>query len=213
MIKIIFFISRSLNILDGDYYLAIQGKEDTFYNLFISTQDVKIITLEENQPAGCTCESGNDNCYFRYENLKSPISKNIQTKKIIFYPEFTYGYGNLYGKLYKNGNMDEIMKNLPNAKNKDAQSDDDNKFLFMTLEEDNPKFTYNSVIVVVMQCRQKSLFDLSAAILDKNTDVSRNAYDNIYLRLDKDNIFYFEVFKYFRWRLLFSYSRQRRHFL
>ena len=82
------------------------------------------------------------------------------------------------------------MKNLPNAKNKDAQSDDDNKFLFMTLEEDNPKFTYNSVIVVVMQCRQKSLFDLSAAILDKNTDVSRNAYDNIYLRLDKDNIFY-----------------------
>ena len=185
-----YFISRSSSELDGDYYLAIQGKDDTFYNLYISSQDVKIITLDENRPAGCTCESENDNCYFRYENLKSPVIKNMYQKKIIFYPEFTYGSGNLYGKLYKNGNMDEIMKNLPNAKNNDASSEDNYQFLFMYLEEDNPKFTYNSVIVVVMQCKQKSLFDLSAALLDTNTDVSRNTYDNIYLRLNRDNIYY-----------------------
>ena len=80
-----------MNELDGDYYLAIQGKDDTFYNLYISSQDIKIITLDENHPAGCTCESENDNCYFRYENLKSPLVKNLYEKKIMFYPEFTYG--------------------------------------------------------------------------------------------------------------------------
>ena len=186
-----FFVSRSMNELDGDYYLAIQGKDDTFYNLYISTQDIKIITLNENQPAACTCETENDNCYFRYENLKNPMIKNIYNKKIIFYPEFTYGSGNLYGKLYKNGNMDEIMKNLPNAKNTDAINEDNEyKYLIMSLDESNPKFTYNSVIVVVMQCNQKSLFDLSAALLDKTTDTTRNTKDYIYLNINQDNIFY-----------------------
>ena len=184
-----FFVSRGMRELDGDYYLAIQGKDDTFYNLYISSQDVKIITLDENHPAGCTCEYDNDNCYFRYENLKSPLIKNMYKKKIIFYPEFTYGYGNLYGKLYKNGNMDEIMKNLPNDKNNDAINNE-NQLLIMNLEEDNPKFTYNSVIVVVVQCKQKSLFDISAALLDKNNDVNRNSGEYIYLKPNRDNIFY-----------------------
>ena len=186
-----FFVSRGMKELDGDYYLAIQGKDDTFYNLFISSQDVKIITLDENQPAGCTCESDNDNCYFRYENLKTPMVKNMYQKKIIFYPEFTYGSGNLYAKLYKSGNIEEIMKNLPNEKNNDAIKDENNnKFLLMNLDEDNPKFTYNSVIIVSVQCKQKSLFDLSAALLNKNTDVTRNSRDYIYLRLNRDNIFF-----------------------
>ena len=122
-----------MNELDGDYYLAIQGKDDTFYNLYISSQDIKIITLDENHPAGCTCESENDNCYFRYENLKSPLVKNLYEKKIMFYPEFTYGSGNLYAKIYKNGNMDKIMKNLPNQKNYDAKNEDNYQFLYMAL--------------------------------------------------------------------------------
>ena len=71
-----FFVQKSLNELDRDYYLAIQGKDDTFYNLYISSQNIKIITLDENHPAGFTCESENDNYYFRYENLKSPLLKN-----------------------------------------------------------------------------------------------------------------------------------------
>ena len=36
-----FFISHQMNDIDGDYYLAIQGFDDSFYNLYISTQDVK----------------------------------------------------------------------------------------------------------------------------------------------------------------------------
>ena len=47
-ITALFFVQKSLNELDRDYYLAIQGKDDTFYNLYISSQDIKIITLDEN---------------------------------------------------------------------------------------------------------------------------------------------------------------------
>ena len=79
-----------MNELDGDYYLAIQGKDDTFYNLYISSQNIKIITLDENHPAGCICESENDNCYFRYKNLKSPLVKNLYEKKIMFYPIYLW---------------------------------------------------------------------------------------------------------------------------
>ena len=46
-----FFFQKSLNELDGDYYLAIQGKDDTFYKLYISSQNIKIITLDEDHPA------------------------------------------------------------------------------------------------------------------------------------------------------------------
>ena len=42
----------------------------------------------------------------------------------------------------------------------------------MALNEENPKFIYNSAIVVVIQCKQKSLFDLSAASLNRNIDVT-----------------------------------------
>ena len=77
--------------------------------------------------------------------------------------------------------MDKIMKNLPNQKNYDAKNGDNYQFLYMALNEENPKFTYNSVIVVVMQCKQKSLFDLSTASFNRNTDVRRNTNDNIYL--------------------------------
>ena len=43
-----FFVQKSLNELDRDYYLAIQDKDDTFDNLYISSQNIKIITLDEN---------------------------------------------------------------------------------------------------------------------------------------------------------------------
>ena len=49
--------------------------------------------------------------------------------------------------------MDEIMKNLPNQKNYDTKNEDNYQFLYMALNEEIPKFTYNSVIVVVMQCK------------------------------------------------------------
>jgi hypothetical protein len=72
------------------------------------------------------------------------------------------------------------MKNLPNQKNYDAKNEGNYHFLYMALNEENLKFIYNSAIVVVIQCKQKSLFDLSAASLNRNIDVTRITNDNIY---------------------------------
>ena len=184
------FVERGLRDLDGDYFLVIQGIEDTFYNLYISTQDVKIMTLTEGYPGGCYCEYKNDVCYFRYENLNNYQDENIYEKKMIFYTDFTYGSASLQAKLYPNGNMEEIIKNLPNEKNNDIFKDDDSEFLFMKINKENPKFTLNSVIVIGAQCKEKSLFDLSAVLLDKFTDITRNENDLIFLQLNQDNIFY-----------------------
>ena len=187
-----YFIEHGLNDLDGEYYLAIQGLEDTFYNLYISSQEVKIITITEEIPGSCICESENDNCYFRYENINNndELTKNIVKKNIIFYTEFTYGDGSLYAKLYKNGNMKDILNNLPSKTNYDIKNDGLYDFLLMDLEEKNKNYTYNSVIVVGVQCKQKSLFDLSAVLLDSSTDVSKNSKNFKFLKYNQDNIFY-----------------------
>ena len=186
-----YFVEKGLKDLEGDYYLAIQGIQDTYYNLYISSQDVKIITLGEGIPGSCSCEMENDNCYFRYEIINNPLFNNINANKMVFYTEFTYGSGIISAKLYENGNMDEILNSLPSIKNNDIISDDNSQFLFMNLKKDDPRYTnYNSVIVVGVQCRQKSLFDLSAALLDASTDTTKNNNNLIFLKLNKDNIFY-----------------------
>ena len=185
-----YFSERGLTDLDGDYYLSIQGIEDTFYNLYISSQDVKFITLSEAQQGTCLCETENDSCYFRYENLKNSLKTNLYEKKIIFYTEFTYGSGLMQAKLYKNGNMEDILSNLPSQKNNDIFIENASEFLIMDINRSNPNYTPTSVIVVGVQCKEKSLFDLSIALLDSSRDSSRYQNNLIFLTPNDDNIFY-----------------------
>ena len=185
-----FFTKNQMQDIDGDYYLAIQGLNDCFFNLYISTEDVKIMTLANSIPAGCSCETENDFCYFRYENINNPISELVEEQNIIFYTEFTYGSGSLFGKLYSNGNMEEIIKSLPSSSNHDFIGNDLDEFLYVRLNRGLDKYTLSSVIVVGVQCKKKSLFDLSAALLDRNADITRNDQKFIFLKIDQDNIFY-----------------------
>ena len=184
-----FFAEKQMSDLDGDYYLAIQGLNDCFFNLYISTQDVKIMSLSKGIPAGCTCETKNDFCYFRYESINNPYFKELSEQDIIFYTEYTYGSGELFGKLYKNGNMEEIINSLPTSTNYDFVSDDED-YLYVKLNKENPKYTLSSVVVVGVKCQSKALLDLSAAILDENADLTRNDQRFVFLRLDQDNIYY-----------------------
>ena len=185
-----YFTERGISYLDGDYYLAIQGLEDTFYNLYISSQDVKIITVIEGLPGSCTCESENDNCYFRYENINNIFMKDLDEKRVIFYTEFTYGSGVMHAKLYKNGDLNEILNSLPSTTNNDISKNNAYEFLFMNVNNKDDRFTRNSVIIVAVQCKEKSLFDLSAVLLDSDMDVSRNSNNIVFLRYNQDNVFY-----------------------
>ena len=63
----------------------------------------------------------------------------------------------------------------------------------MKLEEKNQNYAYNTIIVVDVQCKQKSLFDLSAVPLDSSTDVSRTSKTFRFLRYNEDNIFYLSI--------------------
>ena len=185
-----FFIQHQIDDIDGDYYLAIQGLDDSFYNLYISTQDVKILTISKGNPATCTCETENDSCYFRYENINDVVSRSVYEQNLIFYTEFTYGSGEFYGRLFPNGDMEEILNNLPTKSNNEYATDGTNEFLFVNLDKRNIKYTFSSVLVIGVQCRQKSLFDLSSVILDKKTDVSRIEKYLIFVKINQDNIFY-----------------------
>ena len=185
-----FFISHQMNDIDGDYYLAIQGLDDSFYNLYISTQDVKILTISKGNPAGCTCETENDNCYFRYENINDAVTRTVSEQSLIFYTEFTYGSGELYGRLFPNGDMEEILNNLPTKSNHEFVADGTNDFLFVNLDKKNTKYTFSSVVVVGVQCNQRSLFDLSSVILDRTTDVEKTDKSVIFVKINQDNIFY-----------------------
>ena len=185
-----YFTERQIEDIGGDYYLAIQGLNDCFYNLYISTQDVKMLNVDQRNPGSCACETENDFCYFRYENLNDPSIREIKEQDLIFYTEFTYGSGNLFAKLYQNGDLKEIMNSLPSLSNYDFKGEGSNEFLNIKLEKKNEKYTFSSVLVVGVQCKEKSLFDLSSAILDKWADVKRNQQNFIFLDLNQDNIFY-----------------------
>ena len=51
-----YFISRKINSLEGEYYLAIRAFKDTYFNLYISDSNVKIMTITEQFPGTCMCE-------------------------------------------------------------------------------------------------------------------------------------------------------------
>ena len=185
-----YFTSRQMEDIDGEYYLAIRGLGDSFYNLYISTLDVKIMTLSKGSPAGCICEKENDFCYFRYENINDPQMRDIFDQQLIFYTEFTYGSGSIFGKLYPNGNMEDIVKSLPTVTDNDYKGKDIDEFLYVYLNKNNPKYTFSSVVVVGVQCQKKSLFDMSVAPLDRTSDLTINDDNFIYLEINEDNIYY-----------------------
>jgi hypothetical protein len=85
--------------------------------------------------------------------------------------------------------MEEIMKNLPSINNNDNKGHATD-YLFVSLKKTNPKYTFSSVFVVGLQCKEKSLFDISAVALDTKTDIIRTGEDYTYIKINQDNVFY-----------------------
>ena len=51
--------------------------------------------------------------------------------------------------------MEEILNNLPTKANHDYVADGTNDFLFVNLDNKNTKYTFSSVVVVGVQCKEK----------------------------------------------------------
>ena len=185
-----YFISRRKNSLEGEYYLAVRAIKNTYFNLFISDSDIKIMPITEQFPGTCTCEEEGEYCYFRYENINSPDIAQVNKQELIFYFEFTYGAADIYGSLFETGNNGFILNNLPSQYKKDFKSIYSNQYLRVDLKPGIPKYTLDSVLVLATKCKAKSMFDFNVRPLWKSDDILRNYEGSAYLRTDMDNIFY-----------------------
>ena len=185
-----FFVSRKINTLDGEYYLAIRGFENTDFNLYISDLDIKIMTMSEEFPGVCQCEEEGDICYFRYENIHNVDIANLMKKELVFYFEFTYGSAQIYANLFQNGNNGEIIKRLPKINNNDYKSSFNDQYLKIALTPGEDKYTIDSVLILGAKCNAKSLFDFNVRPLLKSGDILKNDLGVVFLELNKDNVFY-----------------------
>ena len=185
-----YFISRKIKNLDGQYFLAVRGLEETYFNLFISDLNIKLTTISEDFPGVCNCEKVNDICYFRYENINSPEIAEPMEQDIIFYFDFTYGSAYIYGMLYEDGNNGKIIDHLPNEYNKDYKADYSNQFLRIKLKPGEPKYTLESILVLATKCKDKSLFDFNVRPLITSSNLHEKYFGVKFLYLNKDNIIF-----------------------
>ena len=185
-----YFISRKISSLEGEYYLAIRAFKDTYFNLYISDSNVKIMTITEQFPGTCMCEKDGDYCYFRYENINSPNIAQVMEQEMIFYSEFTYGAADIYATLFDNGNNGMIFQYLPNLYRKDYKSLSGDEFLRIKLTPGDKKYTLNSVIVLAAQCKAKSLFDFNVRPLIKSYEILTENGGVYYLEMNKDNVYF-----------------------
>ena len=185
-----YFISRKMKSLEGDYYLAVRGFGETYFNLYITDSNIKLTSITEEFPGVCNCEKANDVCYFRYENLNSPEIAAPVEKEIIFYFEFTYGTANIYASLFDNGNNANILQSLPSEYRKDFMSEFSNKYLRIKLKPNDPKYTLDSVIVLATKCGEKSLFDFNVRSLISSGIIQKEYFGVMYLGMNQDNMFF-----------------------
>ena len=185
-----FFVSRKIKALDGEYYLAIRGFENTDFNLYISDLDIKIMTISEEFPGVCQCEKEGDFCYFRYENIHDVDIASLMQKDLVFYFDFTYGSAQIYANLYETGNNGFILKNLPDTYKRDFKSSFGDQYLKISLNPGDTKYTLDSVLLLGTRCYTKSLFDFNVRPLLKSGDILKNDLGVVFLTLNQDNVFY-----------------------
>ena len=185
-----YFVSKGLQEIEGDYSLMIYGYSNTSYNLFISSDENKIMVLTDDYPASCSCVQKNDMCYFRYESIHSFNIKHVYDKEIIFTIDYTYGNGIIYGKLFPDGNNANIIKNLPNERRYDFINDRRQNYLRVPLRSTDPRYTLDSTIVLGVKCMEKSLFEINSVKLKTDEDIEKAIAGVAYLDLHHDNVFY-----------------------
>ena len=187
-----FFVSRKIYSLEGEYYLAVRTLKDTYFNLYISDLNSKIMTISEEFPGTCTCEKEGDYCYFRYENINSPEIAEVIEQELIFYFEFTYGTAEIFASLFENGNNGIIFQYLPNNYRRDYKSSYSNQYLRVKLNPGDKKYTLDSVLVLSTRCKSKSMFDFNVRPLIKSGEIIKDSEGIFYLSMNKDNVFFIQ---------------------
>ena len=185
-----FFKNNNKNNLSGYYTLLVIGYSDTTYTLFVSSHDENIFKLSDNIAINCKCESKNDKCYFRYDNVANKReSKNLTSTEIIFTSQYLYGNGKMYAsilkeqEIYTNSENKKYIDFFPTEKINDFSNAQFGKRNYLKVIVPEKKYSIDSLILMTFECEEKTDVEITASPLTPSGDFK-------YLIGERENIFY-----------------------
>ena len=180
-----FFVGKQQTTLKGFYTVLIYGYSSATYTLFATTHPKRIIPLGNNKPGTCKCKVEGEKCYFRFDDLVPEYEDAIQDISIVFSTNYLYGSGDQYVKLYKETDFD-IHDHFPSELDHEWTNKNKNKrnFLKVDISKTHPNLTKNSMLLITVQCKEKSLLEMNSARIAKNS--------HQYLDNRRENLFYLE---------------------
>ena len=193
-----FFKKNNINTLAGYYTLLVVGYSNTTYTLFISSHDEYVFKLIDNTPINCKCETRDDKCYFRYDDImkKIQIYENmlnnetlLKSTEIIFTSQYLYGNGKMYASIIKeqdiyNNNLNKkYIDFFPTKLNNDFNNAEYGKRNYLKVSIPENKYTVDSIILMTFLCEEKTDVEITSSPLV-------NSGDYKYLFPERENIFY-----------------------
>ena len=188
-----FFVRNKIDNLSGYYTLLVIGYTNTTYTLFVSSHDEKVFKLVDNIATNCKCETKDDRCYFRYDNILN--KRNIQNKinmksnEIIFTTQYLYGNGKMYAsilkeqEIYTNEDNKKYIDYFPSEESNDVNNAKVGKRNYLKVKIPETKYSIDSIILLTFVCDEKTDVEITSAPLIPSGDFK-------YLSSEKENIFY-----------------------
>ena len=189
-----YFKKNNIDNLSGYYTLLVIGYTDTTYTLFVSSHDEKVFKLVDNIGTNCKCETKDDKCYFRYDNILNKRDKqnnntNIKSTEIIFTSQYLYGNGKMYASvlkeqdIYSNTDNKKYLDYFPTEQSNDANNAEVGKRNYLKIRIPESKYSIDSLILMTFVCEEKTDVEITASPLIPSGDFK-------YLSGERENIFY-----------------------
>jgi len=182
-----FFKKENLESLSGYYTLLLEGFTNSSFSLFVSTHPQRVLPLRNNRPVVCTCRTGGEKCYLRYNEVfdKENKAKGILNNNIIFTTKYLYGNGKMYAKLFKDSEIHggEFYKFFPDEQNYDISNKESNQRNYMKMKIQESIYSEDSAVLMTFICEEKTQVDISATILRHYSSVD-------FIQENKENVFF-----------------------
>ena len=193
-----FFKNNNINNLSGYYTLLVVGYTNTTYTLFISSHDEYIFRLIDNTAINCKCETKDDKCYFRYDDIikKLQLYNNmllnetmLKSTEIIFTSQYLYGSGKMYASIIKEQDIYTNIENkkyidfFPSKVNNHFNNDEYGKRNYLKVKIEENKYSIDSIILMTFICEEKTDVEITPSPLIPSGDYK-------YIIPDRENIYY-----------------------
>ena len=188
-----FFIKNNINNLSGYYTLLVIGYSDTTYTLYVSSHDEYIFKIIDNISTNCKCESKNDKCYFRYDDIvkrrNMQNNTNMKSTEVIFTSQYLYGNGKMYAsvlkeqEIYSSSYNKKYIDYFPTEKLHDASNAKYGKRNYLKVKVPENKSSLDSLILMTFICEEKTDVEITVAPLTPSGDFK-------YISGERENIYY-----------------------